>query len=140
MVGAYAGDRDAYGNPLAVTEMALADELAAAADLAKGKLAGRPRRGDPRTRPPWSATPARAPAVLVRPPIEDMFAFGSRESVLAAALAAVGRLDAYEELVALDGRAGRPRHPVVGAEGSAAALLRGCCPPALETPATARPG
>ena len=38
----HAGRVDGYGNPLAVTAPALADELAGAADLAKGKLAGRP--------------------------------------------------------------------------------------------------
>ena len=38
----YAGARDAYGNELQVTVMAVADELAAAADLVKGKLRGRP--------------------------------------------------------------------------------------------------
>ena len=38
----YAGQVDAYGNELQVTMMAVGDELAAAADLAKTKLAGRP--------------------------------------------------------------------------------------------------
>ena len=38
----YVGVRDAYGNELQVTVMAVADELAAAADLVKGKLRGRP--------------------------------------------------------------------------------------------------
>ena len=38
----YAGLTDDYGNPLQVTVMALADELAAAADLVKGKLGRRP--------------------------------------------------------------------------------------------------
>ena len=54
-----------------------------------------------------------------------MFGYGSREAVLAAALAAAGRLDAYEQLVALDGP-DRVREvlAVVGAEGPAAALLR----------------
>jgi coenzyme F420-0:L-glutamate ligase/coenzyme F420-1:gamma-L-glutamate ligase len=42
VLAAYAGQVDGYGNELAVTTMALADELAAAADLVKGKLAGRP--------------------------------------------------------------------------------------------------
>ena len=36
----YAGARDAYGNELQVTVIAVADELAAAADLVKGKLRG----------------------------------------------------------------------------------------------------
>ncbi|EOM75383.1 coenzyme F420-0:L-glutamate ligase [Rhodococcus rhodnii] len=39
---AYAGGRDSQGNDLVVTEVAVADEIAAAADLAKGKLGGVP--------------------------------------------------------------------------------------------------
>jgi coenzyme F420-0:L-glutamate ligase/coenzyme F420-1:gamma-L-glutamate ligase len=38
----YAGARDAHGNELLVTEVAVADEIAAAADLVKGKLTGVP--------------------------------------------------------------------------------------------------
>ena len=38
----HAGRVDSYGNPLAVTAPALADEVAGAADLAQGKLARRP--------------------------------------------------------------------------------------------------
>ncbi|MEV0946027.1 coenzyme F420-0:L-glutamate ligase [Rhodococcus sp. NPDC049939] len=39
---AYAGARDGQGNELFVTEVAVADEVAAAGDLAKGKLGGVP--------------------------------------------------------------------------------------------------
>lgn len=39
---AYAGAHDAHGNELVVTEVAVADEIAAAADLVKGKLTGVP--------------------------------------------------------------------------------------------------
>jgi coenzyme F420-0:L-glutamate ligase / coenzyme F420-1:gamma-L-glutamate ligase len=38
----YAGAQDAHGNELVVTEIAVADELAAAGDLVKGKLTGIP--------------------------------------------------------------------------------------------------
>ncbi|MGW0161775.1 coenzyme F420-0:L-glutamate ligase [Mycobacterium sp. NPDC003323] len=38
----YAGAHDGHGNELVVTEIAVADELAAAADLVKGKLTGIP--------------------------------------------------------------------------------------------------
>ncbi len=38
----YAGTRDSHGNELLVTEVAVADEVAAAADLVKGKLTGVP--------------------------------------------------------------------------------------------------
>ena len=98
----YAGLTDDYGNPLQVTLMALADELAAAADLVKGKLSQHPVavvRGlsdlvvDQRS----------AATELIRPAAEDMFARGSRESVVAAVLSAVGRPDAYEQVVGLEG-------------------------------------
>jgi coenzyme F420-0:L-glutamate ligase/coenzyme F420-1:gamma-L-glutamate ligase len=39
---AYAGAHDTHGNELVVTEVAVADEIAAAADLVKGKLTGVP--------------------------------------------------------------------------------------------------
>jgi coenzyme F420-0:L-glutamate ligase/coenzyme F420-1:gamma-L-glutamate ligase len=98
----YAGRRDPYGNELQVTETALADELAAAADLVKGKLAGRPVavvRGLA-----GLVGPDRGRAAdLVRPLSGDLFAFGSREAVLAAALSATGQSDRYAELVELDG-------------------------------------
>lgn len=95
----YAGRRDSYGNELQVTEVALADELAAAADLAKAKLARRPAaviRGLPEL-----VTDDDEPAhVLVRDPALDMFRFGSREAVLAAVLAALRRPDLYEAAAA----------------------------------------
>jgi len=120
----YAGEQDSYGNRLATTEMALADELAAAADLAKGKLGGRPVAVI-RGLADLVVDSAEGAEVLVRPPAQDMFAFGSAESVLAAALAAADRLDAYEELARLDGE---ERHEAVirtvGADGAAADLLR----------------
>ena len=82
----HAGRVDGYGNPLAVTAPALADEVAGAADLAQGKLAARPvavvrgleahvlRAGD-------DGLGARS---LNRPLAEDMFALGAREAVVAA--------------------------------------------------------
>jgi coenzyme F420-0:L-glutamate ligase / coenzyme F420-1:gamma-L-glutamate ligase len=123
-IEAYAGRTDAYGNQLAVTAMALVDELAAAADLAKGKLAGRPLAVIRGLGHLVEDTAVGAGA-LVRPARDDMFPYGSREAVLAAALASAGRLDAYERVVALDGP-DRVREvlAVVGAEGAAATLLR----------------
>ncbi len=102
MIRRYAGERDAYGNRLEVTATGLADELAAAADLAKGKLGGRPLAvirglGD------LVDDSAGAAADLVRPAETDMFGFGSREAVLAAVLAVTGHQAAYERLVGLDG-------------------------------------
>ena len=124
-IEAYAGRTDPYGNELAVTAVALADELAAAADLAKGKLAGRPVAVIRGLGHLVEDTPDGARA-LVRPTTGDMFPYGSRESVLAAALVAAGRLDAYERLVALDGPDRvRETLAVVGVEGPAATLLAG---------------
>ncbi len=82
----HSGRRDRYGNELAVTAPALADEIAGAGDLAKGKLGGTPvalvrglahlvlPRGD-------HGPGARA---LVRPEDSDMFGLGAREAVVAA--------------------------------------------------------
>jgi coenzyme F420-0:L-glutamate ligase/coenzyme F420-1:gamma-L-glutamate ligase len=81
--------------------MALADELAAAADLVKGKLRRRPIavvRGLGRL---VSGADSSA-RELLREPGKDMFGFGSHEAVLAAALAATEQQDRYEELVALE--------------------------------------
>ena len=97
----YAGLTDGYGNPLQVTAMALADELAGAADLVKGKLDGRPV-AVVRGLAGLVGEPGGTAAELVRPAAEDLFPLGSREAVLAAALLAIGRAEAYEDLVRLD--------------------------------------
>jgi coenzyme F420-0:L-glutamate ligase/coenzyme F420-1:gamma-L-glutamate ligase len=97
----YVGARDTYGNELQVTAMAVADELAAAADLVKGKLRGRPVAVVRGLGGLVSGTDSSA-RELLRDPGRDMFSFGSQEAVLAAALAATGQRDRYEELVALD--------------------------------------
>jgi coenzyme F420-0:L-glutamate ligase/coenzyme F420-1:gamma-L-glutamate ligase len=100
----YAGRRDPYGNDLQVTARAVADEIAGAADLAKGKLAGRPVavvRGLADLVQPLAAPDGRA-ADLIREAGQDMFSRGAREAVLLAALTATGQAGRYEELVALD--------------------------------------
>jgi coenzyme F420-0:L-glutamate ligase / coenzyme F420-1:gamma-L-glutamate ligase len=65
------GTRDAQGRELQVTEMAVADEIASAAELVMGKAAGVPvaivRGLDPAWRRESSARE------LVRPPSEDLF-------------------------------------------------------------------
>jgi len=120
----YAGTRDAYGNDLQITAMAIADELAAAADLVKGKLRGRPVavvRGLGRLVDGRDSSAGQ----LLRDPTRDMFSFGSQEAVLAAALAATGQQHRYEELVALDAPE-RTARLLAGArlEPEAADLLR----------------
>ncbi|WP_019200360.1 coenzyme F420-0:L-glutamate ligase [Tsukamurella sp. 1534] len=75
---AYAGAVDAYGNDLVVTEIAVADELAAAADLVKGKLGGVPVavvRGF-ETRSPAEGSPLANARGLVRPGEDDLFHTG----------------------------------------------------------------
>lgn len=71
------GTRDTHGALLEVTEIAVADELAAAAELVKGKAAGIPVavvRG--------LAVPddGRSAAALVRPPEQDWFRTGTAEA------------------------------------------------------------
>jgi len=77
------GHPDSFGMPLEVTIAAVADELAAAADLVKGKTAGTPVavvRGLAGLVTDADGPGARA---LIRPPADDMFRFGSAD-VLAA--------------------------------------------------------
>ena len=86
------GRDDGYGNVLAVTAPALADEITAAADLVTGKLSRSPAAvvrglGD-RVFPPGEHGPGAV--ALLRPEEQDMFGLGAREAVLAAA----GRTDA----------------------------------------------
>lgn len=95
----FAGRTDSYGNPLEVTEPAVADEIAGAAELAGGKLAGRPivrlRGLADRVLPAGEHGPgARS---VVRPRAEDLFALGARDAVVAA--------------VAQDDTFGAPAHP-----------------------------
>ena len=82
----FAGRDDPYGNPLVVTLPAVADELAGAAELVQGKLAGRPvavirGRGD-LVLPPGEDGPGAA--ALVRPEGGDLFGWGAREAVVRA--------------------------------------------------------
>jgi len=101
---AYAGRIDPYGNELAVTTMAIADELAAAADLVKRKLAGRPVAVIRGLAELVGAQPDdhRGAAAVVRGGREDLFSHGSREAVLAALCRALGTPESYDELVGLD--------------------------------------
>ncbi len=74
----YAGAVDGQGNELHVTQVAIADELAAAADLVKGKLGGVPVavvRGLPITDDGSSA------AALLRGGVDDLFWLGTAESI-----------------------------------------------------------
>lgn len=77
------GGADADGRPLAVTARALADELAAAADLVKGKSDGVPA-ALVRGAGAWVAEEdGDGAAALVRTGREDWFAYGHQEAVRA---------------------------------------------------------
>lgn len=82
----FAGRVDAHGNELAVTAPAVADEIAAAAELAQGKLGARPcalvrGRSDLVLPPGHDGTGATA---LVRAEGADLFGYGAREAVVRA--------------------------------------------------------
>lgn len=72
------GVRDPHGNMLAVTEIAVADEVAAAADLVKGKLAGIPVAVVRGLTPVDDSAGVRP---LLRPAEEDMFTLGTAEAL-----------------------------------------------------------
>jgi coenzyme F420-0:L-glutamate ligase / coenzyme F420-1:gamma-L-glutamate ligase len=77
----YQGRVDRQGNELVVTEVAVADEIAGAADLVKGKLGGIPVavvRG--LSIVPSASSTARE---LVRPVDEDLFRLGTEEALAA---------------------------------------------------------
>ncbi len=82
------GGRDAHGNELMITQVAVGDELAAAGDLVKGKLAGVPvavARGLAHP-PPGTATDGggaggQTARTLLRPRDEDLFRLGTDLSI-----------------------------------------------------------
>lgn len=87
----YGGAVDARGNELLVTDIAVADEIAAAADLAKGKLGARPvavvRGVGHLLLPHWPGSPGdddgAAPRArdLVRDAATDLFRLGTAEAL-----------------------------------------------------------
>jgi coenzyme F420-0:L-glutamate ligase/coenzyme F420-1:gamma-L-glutamate ligase len=77
------GRADPHGNVLDQTVTAIGDELAAAADLVKGKLAGRPVAVVRGLADRLTTGPGGGGAALVRPAVEDMFRLGSRDVLLA---------------------------------------------------------
>ncbi|WP_395693807.1 coenzyme F420-0:L-glutamate ligase [Nocardioides sp.] len=82
----YAGRTDAHGNELAVTQPAVADEVAGMAELAQGKLSGRPfavvRGRADLVLPPHQHGPGAAS--LIRAEEGDLFGYGAREAVVRA--------------------------------------------------------
>ncbi|WP_280221440.1 coenzyme F420-0:L-glutamate ligase [Nocardia neocaledoniensis] len=74
----YAGAVDGQGNELHVTQVAVADELAAAADLVKGKLGGAPGAGGRGLRTDDDGSSA---AALLRGGVDDLFWLGTAEAI-----------------------------------------------------------
>jgi dehydro coenzyme F420 reductase / coenzyme F420-0:L-glutamate ligase / coenzyme F420-1:gamma-L-glutamate ligase len=74
----YAGAVDAHGNELIVTEVAVADEIAAAADLVKGKLTGIPVAVVRGLQLPDDGSRGRD---LLRSGEDDLFWLGTAESI-----------------------------------------------------------
>ncbi|MEV3901221.1 coenzyme F420-0:L-glutamate ligase [Mycobacterium sp. NPDC050551] len=74
----YAGARDVHGNELLVTEVAVADEIAAAADLVKGKLTGIPVAVVRGLALPDDGSTAHD---LLRPGEDDLFWLGTEEAM-----------------------------------------------------------
>ncbi|OBG27159.1 coenzyme F420-0:L-glutamate ligase [Mycobacterium sp. E3198] len=74
----YAGAVDAHGNELLVTEIAIADEVAAAADLVKGKLTALPVAVVRGLAVTDDGSTARQ---LLRPGDEDLFWLGTAEAI-----------------------------------------------------------
>lgn len=88
------GRTDPYGNELSLTQMAIVDELAAAAELVKGKVDGVPVavvRGLP---PVVESDPPGVVATLVRDSANDMFRLGTAEAHAAGLRAAATLPDA----------------------------------------------
>ncbi|WP_456319088.1 coenzyme F420-0:L-glutamate ligase [Georgenia yuyongxinii] len=73
------GRHDAYGRELQVTVVNLADEIAAAAELVKGKAAGRPVAVVRGMAHAVTVEDGDGAATLIRPPAEDMFRKGVSE-------------------------------------------------------------
>jgi len=77
------GQTDTFGVPLEVTVAAVADEIAAAADLVKGKTAGIPVAIVRGLRDLVTDADGPGARALVRPSAEDMFRFGSADVLTA---------------------------------------------------------
>ncbi|WP_326568405.1 coenzyme F420-0:L-glutamate ligase [Amycolatopsis rhabdoformis] len=109
----YAGQVDSQGNELAVTEIAVADELAAAADLVKGKLGGLPVAVVRGLQLTDDSSTARD---LVRPGDEDLFRLGTNEAI------ALGRREAVPHRRSVRAFSDAPVDPAVLRRSVAAAL------------------
>jgi coenzyme F420-0:L-glutamate ligase / coenzyme F420-1:gamma-L-glutamate ligase len=97
------GGADHDGRPLSVTTRAVADEVAAAADLVKGKADGIPAAVVRGLDPAWFDAAAEGARPMVRTGPGDWFAMGHVEAVRAALGAAPGSAAAREVGIASTG-------------------------------------
>ncbi|GAA1586323.1 coenzyme F420-0:L-glutamate ligase [Actinomadura kijaniata] len=79
----FRGREDAYGNPLSATVTAVADEIASAAELVKGKLDGVPIAVVRGLGPLVTEEDGPGARALVRPSAEDMFRYGAADVLYA---------------------------------------------------------
>jgi coenzyme F420-0:L-glutamate ligase / coenzyme F420-1:gamma-L-glutamate ligase len=79
----YRGQADTFGTPLEVTLAAVADEIAAAADLVKGKTTGIPVAIVRGLADLVTESDGPGAQALIRPAAEDMFRYGSAEVLTA---------------------------------------------------------
>jgi coenzyme F420-0:L-glutamate ligase/coenzyme F420-1:gamma-L-glutamate ligase len=109
------GQTDPYGNELAVTVTAVADEIAAAAELVKGKLAGVPVAVVSGLGHLVTAEDGPGARVLVRAVADDMFSLGVAEARAEGRAEALAEAQAIAEAQALAEAqaqaAGRPELP-----------------------------
>lgn len=84
------GQPDASGRSMSATVVAVADEIAAAADLVKGKVGNLPVAVVRGHGHPVTAAHGPGAQTLQRPPSEDLFPLGTQEARAAGSRAAVG--------------------------------------------------
>ena len=114
------GQTDPHGNRLLVTEVAVADELAAAADLVKGKLAGIPVAI---VRGYAYSDDGKGSSQLIRGSVGDLFRLGTAEAMALGQASVAGVADGLAALHA-DVLATLGSMPLDPADGSGQAAVR----------------
>lgn len=118
------GTPDANGSLMEVTVRAIADEIAAAADLVKGKVEGVPVAVVRGLTPYVTAADGPGARALVRPPEHDLFTLGTAEA------RALGREDGRREAIGLRRTVRDFRDDPVPVEVIENAIAQSVCAPA----------